>query len=331
MFTKKALTEAPGLARILIDTRHVFNPFVPVRLADNPPAPILDKQGLNLLARQFRALVPMVLTGLFIVLWPVLAISEGRPATGLYDDFKANGDIRRFNGERLIFDISFLVFENAATADVKFFKKNGHYYSILKAETKGFVGFVTSYRKHLYKASFDISEDGQRVLTRKFEREVITGDDVEKTTHYLDYISRKHFWFKYNNNELTEQKTEAIPKGKFYDDILASFYNFRNSVYGPLAKGQRYKIDTIPDQSMKDISVFILPEDQQEKIRTDQNRPKGDEYLLNVVIPKEVFKTDTGELLFWSSKHFIPLETKVLNYVLLGDLHVKLRERQVEK
>ncbi len=330
MFTKKALTEALGLARILIDTRHVFNPFVPIH-----PAPghafTRCKQSLSPWVRQLVALVTMILTGLSIVIWPVMAFSEGTPETGLYEDFKVNGDIRRFNGERLIFDISFMVFENAATADVKFFEKNGRFYSILQAETKGFVGFVTSYRKHFYKSSFDISEDGQRVLTRKFEREVITGDDVEKTTHYLDYISRKHFWFKYNNNELTEQKTEVIPEGKFYDDILASFYNFRNSVYGPLAKGQRYKIDTIPDQSMKDISVFILPESEQEKIREEQDRPKGDEYLLNVVIPKEVFQTDTGELLFWGSKHFIPLETKVLNYVLLGDLHVKLRERRVEK
>ncbi len=313
-------------SRILIDTSHVFNPFVRIfQLVWVYPKKIASSLGI------FR---PLVIT-LFLTLTcavscspvTVYAQTETTQGKGVIKEFKAQGDIRRFEGEQLLFDISFMFFDNAATANVRFFEKNGRYFSILKAETKGFVGFVTSHRKHFYKATFDVSKDGRRVLTRKFEREVIIGDDVEKTTHYLDYDNRKHFWFKYNNNQLTEQKTELIPEGKFYDDILASFYNFRNGAYGPLIKGNHYKIDTIPDKSMKDISVHILSDKEQEKIREEQDRPKGDEYLLNVVIPKEIFKTDTGELLFWGSRHFVPLETKVLNYVLLGDLHVKLRKR----
>ncbi len=322
----RALNRVPELDRILKDTSHVFNPFV--RNFDN-----LGSQPAKFLpGSRFSLWIKAVLIASLIATFPLFPDSAEAETkyikkSGLYENFQAEGDIRRFEGEQLLFDISFMVFENAATADVRFFEEKGRYYSILKAETKGFVGFVTSHRKHYYKASFDISKDGRRVLTRKFEREVINGNDIEKTTHYLDYKNRKHFWFKYNNNELTEQQTEVIPEGKFYDDILASFYNFRNGAYGPLKKGNRYKIDTIPDKSMKNISVHILPEKEQEKIRTEQGRPKADEYLLNVVIPKEIFKTDTGELLFWGSKHFIPLETKVLNYVLLGDLHVKLKKR----
>ncbi|QPJ63132.1 MAG: DUF3108 domain-containing protein [Candidatus Nitronauta litoralis] len=312
--------------RILIDTTHVFNPFVPIFKSPsvfstrNPTGFRISDAFLRVL------LIGLVWIGTFA---PVTGIAETETTQkkGLYKGFKAEGDIRRFEGEQLLFDISFMFFDNAATAHVRFYEKDGRYFSTLKAETKGFVGFVTSQRKHFYKATFDVSKDGRRVLTRKFEREVKIGDDVEKTTHYLDYTNRKHFWFKYNNDKLTEQETEVIPEGKFYDDILASFYNFRNGVYGPLIKGRRYKIDTIPDKSMKDISVYILPEAEEKKIREEQDRPKGDEYLLNVVIPKEIFKTDTGELLFWGSRHFVPLETKVLNYVLLGDLHVKLSKR----
>lgn len=322
----RALNRVPELARILMDTRHVFNPFVrnfeilrPL-LASFWQSP---RFGLPFMAFLMTSLIGTS------ALFPPSAVAESKNKqnSGLYEDFQAEGDIRRFKGEQLLFDISFMVFDNAATADVRFFEKNGRYYSTLKAETKGFVGFVTSHRKHYYKATFDVSKDGRRVLTRKFEREVIIGDDIEKTTHYLDYNNRKHFWFKYNNDKLTEQQTEIIPEGKFFDDILASFYNFRNGAYGRIVKGSRYKIDTIPDKSMKNISVHILPEKEQDKIRAEQDRPKGNEYLLNVVIPKEIFKTDTGELLFWGSKHFIPLETKVLNYVLLGDLHVKLKDR----
>ncbi len=309
-----------------MDIRHVFNPFVQSIefLRSHLTKPL---NGYRFFLWVKAILIASLIGAAPLFPGPVEAESQITPNSGVYKGFQAEGDIRRFAGEQLLFDISFMVFENAATADVRFFEKDGRYYSILKAETKGFVGFVTSHRKHYYKASFDVSKDGRRVLTRKFEREVIIGSDIEKTTHYLDYNNRKHFWFRYNNNKLTEQQTEVIPEGKFYDDILASFYNFRNGAYGPLDKGSRYKIDTIPDKSMKDISVHILSEKEQDKIRAEQDRPKGDEYLLNVVIPKEIFKTDTGELLFWGSKHFIPLETKVLNYVLLGDLHVKLKDR----
>ncbi len=250
---------------------------------------------------------------------------------GLYPDFKPHGDIRRFDGERLLFDISFLFFENAATADIHFFQKNGRFYSVLKAETKGFVGFFTAYRRHYYRASFDLIDNGSRVRTRKFEREVIVGSKVENTVHYLDYHNRRHFWFKRVNNKIVEQENNEIPEGKYYDDILAAFYNFRNEVYGPIRKGARYKIDTIPDKGMTDITVNIFSEAEQEKMRRQMDRPKAEELLLRVIIPKEVFKTENGELLFWASPHFIPLETTVVNYLLLGDLHVKFRERLIQK
>ena len=95
--------------------------------------------------------------------------TEGKP--GEYESFVPAGDIRRFVGETLLIDISFLWFDNAATASVRFYKKGGNYYSVLESETIGFVGFFTSYRKHRYKSTFDIVDNGRRVRSRKFERE----------------------------------------------------------------------------------------------------------------------------------------------------------------
>ena len=57
------------------------------------------------------------------------------------------------------------------------------------------------------------------------------------------------------------------------------------------------------------------------------NWTNGDEYLIQANIPKEIFNTDTGELLFLASDHLIPLETKIMDYVLFGDLHAKLNRR----
>jgi hypothetical protein len=50
--------------------------------------------------------------------------------------------------------------------------------------------------------------------------------------------------------------------------------------------------------------------------------------LLNIIVPKEIFKTETGELMVWSSKHYVPVETTVKDYILLGDLHARFTRRE---
>ena len=263
---------------------------------------------------------------LVLVLWgaPSALFAEPPEGTaistlGEYDLYAPSGDIRRFGGETLKWDIDFLFFSKAATAEVHFYEKNGHYEATLLSETKGVVGFFTSYRKHFYKSVFDVTEDGQRVRTRSFERKVIIGDDVERTTHILDYGTRSHFWFKYKNEKLVENKMEDIPEGVFFDDILAAFYNFRNGVYGDVDKGKKYVINTIPDKSMKDIKIYVHTDGEKENHSDNGNNQI--EYLITITIPKDVFKTESGELIFWTSKHLIPLETTIKNYILLGDLH----------
>jgi len=103
-----------------------------------------------------------------------------------------------------------------------------------------------------------------------------------------------------------------------------SFYNLRNGVYGDLEKGGTYKIDTVPEKSMKSITTYINTKEEQEQFRISENRIKNDELLLKITVPKDVFKTETGELVFWTSRHYIPLETTIKDYLLLGDLHGKL-------
>ncbi len=245
-------------------------------------------------------------------------------ARGEYPSFAPKGDIRRFAGETLTYDIDFLFFEKAATAKVHFYEYQGKYFATLSAETKGVVGFFTNYRKHYYKSSFDIIDQGRRVQTHKFERDVVVGKEKERTIHFLDYISRTHHWFLFNGGDLKDRSTDPIPEGVIYDDVLASFYNLRNGVYGDLEKGGTYKIDTVPEKSMKSITAYINTEQEQEQFRISENRAKNNELLLKITVPKDVFKTETGELVFWTSRHYIPLETTIKDYLLLGDLHGKL-------
>jgi hypothetical protein len=246
---------------------------------------------------------------------------------GEYASFVPRGDIRRFAGETLLINISFLWFDHAATARVRFYKEGDTYYSILESETKGFVGFFTSYRNHRYKSTFDIIDNGQRVRTRKFEREVIIGDNAEKTSHIFDYKARTNWWYESKNGKKTIEGQHKIPEGIYFDDILATFYNFRNSVYGEVKRKSSYIIHTIPDKGVDKIPVYINSEKEAEEYGKEYGSNKGDEMLLKAVIPKAIFKTESGELWFWISKHFIPTETTVKDYFLLGDLHAVLLKR----
>ena len=140
--------------------------------------------GKKILAAGFSILLLF-----FIIRFPFEAQSNPKNSLpyGQYASFQPEGDIRRFVGETLYFDISFLWFENAATAYVGFYEKNGVYYAYLDAQTKGFVGFFTAYRRHIYQANFEIIDGGKRVRAKKFMRKVIEGGNVERADHFFDY------------------------------------------------------------------------------------------------------------------------------------------------
>jgi hypothetical protein len=110
---------------------------------------------------------------------------------------------------------------------------------------------------------------------------------------------------------------------------LTAFYNFRNSAYGPLTKGNHFKIKTIPEKRHDEISVHISSEQEEEVFRSAEGREKKDELLLNIIVPKAIFQSETGELIVWSSTHYIPVETTVKDYILLGDLHAKFTHREI--
>jgi len=56
---------------------------------------------------------------------------------GKYSGFKACGDITRFEGETLYYNISFLWFVNAASAKVQFLKKGADIIQSWKPVPKG--------------------------------------------------------------------------------------------------------------------------------------------------------------------------------------------------
>ena len=278
---------------------------------------------------KYFSLPIIALFGLFLTGAPDLLALDDVNDTGRYPGFKTKGDITRFEGETLYYDISFLWFDNAASAKVQFLKEKGRYYSTLEASTKGFVGFFTSYRKHYYKTEFEVIDDGKSLRPISFLRQVTIGDQAEITRHQFNYITRKHIWSKFLNDEKIETGVNDIPVDHSFHDILTAFYNVRNGSYGPLTKGNHFKIKTIPEKGHDEISVHISSEQEEEVFRAAEVREKNDELLLNIIVPKEIFQSTTGELMVWSSTHFIPVETTVKDYILLGDLHAIFTHRKI--
>ncbi|MBT5549060.1 MAG: DUF3108 domain-containing protein [Nitrospina sp.] len=264
---------------------------------------------------------------------PTLYAVEKKPTKpitlGEYKNFLPTGKITRFAGETLYYDISFLWFKNAASAKVSFYQENGAYFSVLEASTKGFVGFFTSYRKHFYKTKFEVIDNGKNLRPKSFLRQVEIGSQIESTRHEFNYVLQLHTWEKHVNGEKVKTGQEEIPQESAFNDILTSFYNVRNSVYGQLTKGMKFKIKTIPEKGHDEISVHIWSEKDQERYRVEEEREKRKEFLINIVVPKEIFKSKSGELMVWTSKHYVPVETIVKDYILLGDLHARFTRREV--
>jgi hypothetical protein len=246
---------------------------------------------------------------------------------GQYASFQPEGDIRRFVGETLNFDISFLWFKNAASAFVGFYEKNGSYYAYLDAKTKGFVGFFTAYRRHIYLTNFEIIDGGKRIRAKKFMRKVIEGGNEERADHFFDYQKREHQWSQYKNDELVESEKETIPPETNFDDVLSAFYNFRNGVYGPIRKGEKYTIKTIPEKGNGEIAIHVRDIEEENNGRKEDGRKPGDDLLVDIVVPKSIFKTESGMIRLWASNHYIPLESTIKDYIFLGDLHAVFRNR----
>ena len=82
-------------------------------------------------------LTTIALFGLFSTEPSNLFALDAASDNGKYSGFKACGDITRFEGETLYYNISFLWFVNAASAKVQFLKKGADIIQSWKPVPKG--------------------------------------------------------------------------------------------------------------------------------------------------------------------------------------------------
>jgi hypothetical protein len=52
--------------------------------------------------------------------------------------------------------------------------------------------------------------------------------------------------------------------------------------------------------------------------------------VMKVPAPSGLLETKNGELYFWSSEHYIPMEAIYKDFILFGDLNIKFVKRTVQ-
>ena len=231
-----------------------------------------------------------------------------------------------FLGEDVAYDISFLWFKRAAEGRLKFTREGEGYMAVLEAETKGVVGFFTSYRRHRYVSHLSWLPETKKFRVDLFERHVIIGKREEKTYTWLDYDRHMMSWEDYKRGALRENKSEPIPNGVEYECILSAFYNFRMGVFGPVKRGRNFSIRTIPEKGKSTIDVSITT--REEALRKRRLFGKAFDprlFCLSVRVPKEIFRSKTGEVSILFDEELLPVVGVVKDYIGFGDVKGMLK------
>tara|TARA_B100000315_G_scaffold252973_1_gene290842 strand:+ start:10071 stop:11111 length:1041 start_codon:yes stop_codon:yes gene_type:complete len=282
-------------------------------------------QYINRLPAMHKSITLAILSGL--LLWASIVTGGINVPNSLQlNDRLSIKTTTDFDGEKLIYDISFLWFKNAAEGITIFQQEKEGCVARLTAETKGFIGFITGYIKHFYVSHMKMVGQELGLRPYLFEKNIIYQKREEKTITSLDYENRIRSWSTTKKGKITEEKSEPIPLAIVYYDILSTLYNFRTSYYGEIQKGKDFLINVIPEKDESIIHIHVGTREEELKFKKEENIEDSEGYFLIVKIPKEIFKTKEGEVLIWGNKNLMPLNVIVRDYIGFGDVRATLRE-----
>ena len=223
--------------------------------------------------------------------------------------------------ESLYYDISFLWFKKAAEGKITFKKNNNdsNYTAVLEAETLGFIGFITSYRKYLYISHLRYDENLNRLISTKFERIEIVGNKIWQSATLIDYEKNKINWKSSFMQKLLKETVEEIPSDTIYDDILSALFNFRFGFLGNIEKGKDYIVKGIPDKGIVNYSIHVSSHGEEIPVKKRLGIEKEDGYMLLVKVPRAIFKSK-GIVWIWFTKDLLPITATVEDAVIFGDI-----------
>ncbi len=223
--------------------------------------------------------------------------------------------------ESLHYDISFLWFKKAAEGKITFKRDEGesNYTAILEAETLGFIGFITGYRKYIYISHLRHDENLNRLISTKFERIEIVGNKIWKSISSMDYQANKITNRVSFTQKLIKETVEDIPPDTIYEDILSALFNLRFGFLGNIEKGKDYTVKGIPDKGIINYYIHVSAQSEETVAKKKLDIKNGDGYMLLVKVPKVIFKSK-GIVWIWFTKDMLPLSAIVEDAVIFGDI-----------
>jgi len=247
--------------------------------------------------------------------------------------------------ENYIYNIHFLFFQNAAVGSLKIRKVDKfRYRADLVAETKGFIGLVTGYRKNHYISEMEFVPREKRLISRVYSKTVYRGLSVTRSATTIDQKMRKIQWKTTENGALKDSGTEPIPEGVTYEDLLSAFFNLRFGAFGPLTRGRHLTVKTLPayrttekgeeeyeKKFVRDFDIRIADEETERRYRERYERTKEKGLLALVKVPEELFGQKTGEVRVWLDENLIPVAATVEDAILFGDVHGTLERAVISR
>ncbi len=246
--------------------------------------------------------------------------------------------------EDFTYTVHFLWFTNAAKAKLLIRRVGkARYRAELMAETTGFVGLLTQYRKNHYVSEMEYSPEKGRLLSRRYTKTVSLGSDITRSITVIDREKGEIRWTTTENGKVKDEGSEPIPEGIIYEDLLSAFFNLRIGAFGPLTRGRKLTITTLPayqstDEGVEDykkefvrnfdIRIADAATERAYRKRYEQNQENG--LLALVKVPKELFGQKTGEIRVWLDAGLIPVAATVEDAILFGDVHGYLQKAVVQ-
>jgi hypothetical protein len=247
--------------------------------------------------------------------------------------------------ETFTFDVQVFLIPNAAQGTLRVLRvSKNRYRAELMAETKGIIGLFTLYKKNHYISEFEYVPEKRRYFNHHYTKLVYRGPDIERTTIAIDHDKGKVKWQFYSNDVFEDGGTEPIPEGIVYEDLLSIFFNFRNGVFGPLERGRKMTVYTLPDfltkkknpnnsekKPYQKYEIRIVDAKKEAAYRKRYGRTEEKGLLALVKVPKDIFGQETGEVRIWFDEKIVPLAATVEDAILFGDVNCVLRKFKVDR
>jgi hypothetical protein len=233
----------------------------------------------------------------------------------------------RFNGEVMKYEFGFWIFSRAGEGEAAFRSLgNGRYLATHEGRTLGFVGWITRYRRDIYRSTMSTVNDGKRLVPLRFEEEIIIGRSLrQRVTHY-HYAARKIVVETRNEGGVHREEIE-IPPGVLYDDPMTAFYNFRAGVYGKVEPGKKVIIPTAPRKGrFQAVRLAAASREETERRRSAEEDKEGKDLFLTVQIDKDLVGSVHGQVEGWFRSDMVPVTGVAKDVFFFGDVRGKLLE-----